>query len=67
MLKAEDVLDIADELAASMTALADGLSGLDLDDLIAHTRDGNMREIFLAAAEFKASMAPVLARRQTWH
>ena len=60
---------IAEELCSSLMELAEGLNGLDMDDLIEKTSDTTMREIFLAAAEFKASMTAVLARRpsRTWH
>ena len=68
LLKAEDVKEIAEELCSSMIDLAEGLNGLDIDDLIEKTSDTTMREIFLAAAEFKASMNTVMAReKRTWH
>ena len=68
LLKAEDVKEIAEELCSSMMDLAEGLNGLDIDDLIEKTSDTTMREIFLAVAEFKASMITVMAReKRTWH
>jgi len=68
ILKAEDLEEIAEQLCSSMMDLAEGLNGLDLDDLIEKTGDTTMREVFLATAEFKASMIAVLERqRRTWH
>ncbi len=63
-LKGDDAQEIAEDLFTALVDLAMGLDAIDMADLIANTRNGNLREAFLAGAEFSSSMGPVLERRR---
>lgn len=67
VLKGAEALEISDTLFAGLVDLAMGLEAVDLDDLLSRVRDPNLRDAFLAAAEFKKGMEPVLERRRSMH
>lgn len=66
ILDGEDAQEIAEPLFTGLVDLAMALEAIDMDDLIEHTNPP-LKEVFLAGAEFKSSMAPILEARRAMH
>ena len=64
ILKGDDALEVLDEIFEGLVSLAMGLDAVDLDDLISHVTQPNIKRALLAASEFKNSMEPVLEHRR---